>query len=74
MEPRRLDVAEHAFERDLYVNAELKALTAIWMGLMPFAEALDDERVLMTGDREIARAFPSWLALSPFAPEQRMVA
>jgi len=62
------------FDVDLYVNAELKALTAIWMGLMPFAEALHDERVLLTGDREIARAFPSWLALSPFAPEQRMVA
>jgi DNA-binding HxlR family transcriptional regulator len=62
------------FDVDLYVNAELKALTSIWMGLMPFAEAVHDERVLLTGDREIARAFPSWLALSPFAPEPRMVA
>jgi hypothetical protein len=62
------------FDVDLYVHAELKALTAIWMGLMPFAQALDDERVLLTGDREIARAFPSWLALSPFALEPRMMA
>jgi DNA-binding HxlR family transcriptional regulator len=62
------------FDVDLYVNAELKALTSIWMGLMPFAQAVHDERVLLTGDREIARAFPSWLALSPFAPEPRMVA
>ena len=62
------------FDVDLYVNAELKVMTAIWMGLVPFAEALRDERVLLTGDRGIAAAFPSWLALSPFAAEQRMVA
>jgi DNA-binding HxlR family transcriptional regulator len=62
------------FDVDLYVHAELKAMTAIWMGLLPFAEALRDERVLLTGDRAIAEAFPSWLALSPFAAEERMVA
>jgi DNA-binding HxlR family transcriptional regulator len=62
------------FDVDLYVNAELKAMTAIWMGVLPFAEAVRDERVLLTGDRGIADVFPSWLALSPFASEQRMVA
>jgi DNA-binding HxlR family transcriptional regulator len=62
------------FDVDLYVNAELRAMTAIWMGLLPFAEALREERVLLTGDRAIAEAFPSWLALSPFAGERRMVA
>jgi hypothetical protein len=35
---------------------------------------LREERVLLTGDRAIAEAFPSWLALSPFAAEPRMVA
>lgn len=62
------------FDVDLYVNAELRAMTAIWMGVLPFAEALREERVLLTGDRAIAEAFPSWLALSPFAAEPRMVA
>lgn len=62
------------FDVDLYVNAELRAMTAIWMGLLPFAEALRDERILLTGDRVIAEAFPSWLALSPFAAQPRKVA
>ena len=62
------------FDVDLYVNAELRAMTAIWMGVLPFAEAVEDERVLLTGDRKSAEAFPSWLALSPFAAEPRMVA
>jgi DNA-binding HxlR family transcriptional regulator len=59
---------------DLYVHAELSALTAVWMGLKPFAEAVEEERVRMTGERSLVAAFPRWLKLSPFASEERMVA
>lgn len=62
------------FDVDLYVNADLRTLTAIWMGLLPFSQALREERVLLVGDQGIARAFPSWLALSPFAGVERAVA
>lgn len=62
------------FDVDLYVNAELEAMTAIWMGLVPFTTALRDDRVMLTGDSRLADAFPSWLGLSPFASVQRMVA
>jgi DNA-binding HxlR family transcriptional regulator len=62
------------FDVDLYVNAELKAMTAIWMGLLPFRAALQDDRVSMVGDPRLADEFPTWLQLSPFAPVERMVA
>jgi hypothetical protein len=62
------------FDVDLYVNAELKAMTAIWMGLLPFRAALQDDRVSMVGDPRLADEFPAWLKLSPFAQVERMVA
>jgi len=62
------------FDVDLYVTTELKAMTAIWMGLLPFAAALRDDRVRLAGDPRLASAFPSWLGLSPFASVGRMVA
>lgn len=59
---------------DLYVTSELEAMTAIWMGLLPFSAAVRDERVRLTGDPRLVSAFPGWLGLSPFAPVERAVA
>jgi DNA-binding HxlR family transcriptional regulator len=62
------------FDVDLYVMSELRAMTAIWMGLLPFQQAVGSERVRLTGDERLAAAFQRWLRLSPFAPVERMVA
>lgn len=59
---------------DLYVTSDLRAMTAIWMGLMPMDKALDSERLVLAGDPRLAQQFPSWLQLSSFAPVERMVA
>lgn len=52
---------------DLYVSADLKTMTAIWMGYDTLAEALGDGRLLLTGDDALAKSIESWLGLSPFA-------
>lgn len=53
------------FDVDLYVSADLRTMTAIWMGLTTVAK--EKESVVLTGDREIARNMQTWLGLSPFA-------
>jgi len=59
---------------DLYVRADLRAMTAVWMGIEPIAAPLEDGRILLTGAPDLACAFPAWLKLSPFAAEPRKVA
>jgi DNA-binding HxlR family transcriptional regulator len=62
------------FDVDLYVSTDLRTMTAIWMGLEDVREATAGERVLLTGDAQLAEAIPNWLRLSPFARQERMVA
>ncbi len=55
------------FEVDLYVATDLRTMTAIWMGADTTAAAQDADRMVLTGDRGLARDMQSWLGLSPFA-------
>jgi DNA-binding HxlR family transcriptional regulator len=57
------------FDVDLYVSTDLRTMTAIWMGLTTVAKAGD--KVMLTGNREIARTMQVWLGLSPFAAEAK---
>ncbi len=62
------------YDVDLYVSSDLKTMTAIWMGLDTVRAALRDERVKLTGDRKLATDMQTWLGLSPFAKEKKLVA
>ena len=62
------------FEVDLYVSSDLKTMTAIWMGIDTVRSALSARRLLLTGDKKLASSMQSWLGLSPFAKEKRLVA
>lgn len=59
---------------DLYVTSDLRALTAVWMGLMPLDAALKSEQVRILGEPKLVQALPTWLKLSSFATVERMVA
>ena len=59
------------FDVDLYVAADLRTLTAIWMGHDRVRDALDERRMLLTGDPALADKIESWLRLSPFAKVER---
>ena len=41
---------------------------------MTSARAGDERRMLLTGDRQLARDMQSWLGLSPFAKERKLAA
>jgi DNA-binding HxlR family transcriptional regulator len=60
------------FDVDLYVSTDLRTMTAIWMGVTTVEK--EREKLVFTGDRDIASKMQSWLGLSPFAVESKRVA
>ena len=62
------------FDVDLYVSADLRAMTAIWMGYETVRHAIERQKLIVTGDPRIAADMQRWLGLSPFAKHARLVA
>ena len=46
-------------------------MTAIWMGLTTTREAVNSDRMALTGDRRLAADMQIWLKLNQFAPEKK---
>jgi len=76
VEPAAVDVCikDPGFETDLVVIADLGAMTKLWLGDLGFRNALRDGLIALEGPREVCEAFPTWLALSPFATVDRVTA
>ena len=72
--PGDLCSVDPGFDVDLFVNAPLATMTAIWMGLETVGSARSNDRLILTGERQLADTMSQWLGLSPFAKEERMVA
>jgi hypothetical protein len=62
------------FEVDLYVVGDLRAMTAIWMGLTTLRAEVQAGHLKLTGDPDLKRSMQTWLGLSPFAKEKKRVA
>jgi DNA-binding HxlR family transcriptional regulator len=60
-------VEDPGVEIDLVVDADLAVMTSVWLGDMPFEQALRARGVRLTGPRRLTAAFPTWLMLSHFA-------
>ena len=56
---------------DLVVSTTPRTMAAIWLGDTSFADAVRTGEIVLEGPRALARAFPSWLQLSVFAPVAR---
>lgn len=63
--------SDPGFDVDLYVTTDLRTMTAIWMGLT----TIEKERggIELTGSRVVASSMQSWLGLSPFAVQRKLV-
>jgi DNA-binding HxlR family transcriptional regulator len=66
-----LCIKDTGFEVDLCVEADLAAMAKVWLGDITFEHALRSGKVLLTGSRALAQAFPTWLMLSRFAAVPR---
>jgi DNA-binding HxlR family transcriptional regulator len=62
------------FDVDLYVNTDLRTMTAIWMGMETVADANKTSRLMMTGEKDLQKAMQTWLGLSRFASAEKLVA
>ncbi|MBR9814339.1 helix-turn-helix transcriptional regulator [bacterium] len=61
------------FEVDLYVETDLRCMTAIWMGLTTVPRTAAKGQLDLTGDRALADRMQDWLGLSPFARQEKRV-
>lgn len=66
-----LCVEDPGYEVDLQVEADLAAMVGVWLGDITFEDALRSNKLRLAGPRALAKAFPSWLMLSAFAPVPR---
>lgn len=55
------------FEVDVLVTAELKCFFQVWLGKIPFIDALSSGKVQVDALPALIRDFPNWFMLSPFA-------
>ena len=55
------------FEPALTIDADLGALTRVWLGREPIAQAIAAGEVRIDGDADDQRSFTRWFGLSPFA-------
>jgi DNA-binding HxlR family transcriptional regulator len=55
------------FDVDLYVESDLRTMTAIWMGFTTVADAVRADVLRMTGSPALRQSMQRWLGLSPFA-------
>ena len=62
-----LCLTDPGHEVDLYVQADLRAFARVWLGDEPFASALRERTIRLSGPRRLIQAFPQWLLLSRFA-------
>jgi DNA-binding HxlR family transcriptional regulator len=65
-----LCLIDPGFEVDLYPVADLRAMTAFWMGLTTVCAEAQAARLKLTGDPSLKPSMQPWLGLSPFAKEK----
>jgi DNA-binding HxlR family transcriptional regulator len=69
IEPPAVDLCftDEGFDVEIAVDADLAALTAVWLGRIRIAEAIAAGSVRLEGDDDVRRQFDRWFGLSPFA-------
>src|SRR3989475_8066590 len=69
IEPPAVDLCftDEGFEVQLAVDADLAAMTAVWLGRLRLAEAIAAGSIRVEGDDDARPLFGRWFGLSPFA-------
>ena len=60
-------VKDYGFDVDLFVMADLMALTKIHLGRLDILHAMDEGLVEVDGRRDLCYAFPRWIGINHFA-------
>jgi DNA-binding HxlR family transcriptional regulator len=69
IEPEMVELCftDEGFDVELAVDADLAALTAVWLGRLRLADAITAGSIRLEGDDDARPLFSRWLGLSPFA-------
>jgi len=62
------------FDVDLYVTTDLRTMTELWIGYTSTARAKKEDRLVLTGNRQLQASFQAWLGSSRFAKMEKCVA
>jgi DNA-binding HxlR family transcriptional regulator len=65
--PVDLCMIDPGHDVDLYISADLKAMTAAWMGLSSLKAEISRGKIFMVGDEVIAASIEDWMVRSAFA-------
>jgi hypothetical protein len=60
-----LCLVDPGHEVDLWVKADLRALTQVWMGDRTMRQEIADGSIELTGPRPLVRRFPDWFGRHP---------
>jgi DNA-binding HxlR family transcriptional regulator len=52
---------------DLFVHANLKAMTSAWMGLSSFSQEMARDQIALVGDKRLADSIGKWMVRSRYA-------
>jgi len=69
-----LCLVDPGFDVDLYVSTDLRTMTEIWLGYAPIGPMSEDDRLVLTGNAQLAADLRMWLKLSVFANVEKKVA
>jgi DNA-binding HxlR family transcriptional regulator len=64
-------LSDPGYEVDLCLDADIASMVKVWLGDQTFGDVLREKTVHLSGDAKLAKQFPSWLLLSPFAAVPR---
>jgi DNA-binding HxlR family transcriptional regulator len=69
MEPTMVELCftDEGFDVQLAVDADLAALTAVWLGRLRLSDAIAAGSIRLDGDDDARPLFSRWFGLSPFA-------
>jgi len=67
-----LCLTDPGYDVDLYVSCPLRTMTAVWMGIAKLRTEVEAGRIMLTGDKDVAKSMQHWLGLSPFAQAERV--
>ena len=69
IEPPAVDLCftDEGFDPELVIDADLAALTAVWLGRVRLTEAIAAGSIHLDGDEDARHLLARWFGLSPFA-------
>lgn len=75
-QPVDLCLLDPGHDVDLFIRANLKAMTSAWMGWTSLRTEIDKTNIVLIGDRKLVATLDKWMARSMFAaaPEDQAAA